>query len=356
MAGLSFIIRKPQLTKACRSGMTLTEDGRVVSGAGEGPFSCVLAPMDSGMEDCPWGRLRLKLMLPPNCACYLYAAAGNEAERMECLMDPQLSFAQKKQYLSENGCLRFINRQDMLLYEIEGRYLWIAVEMIGAGAAFSDVEAFVPGDSFLEVFPEIYRKKNSFFHRYLSIYSSIYNDFQDALDRRADLLAIGKAPKELLEIILKWIGIDVGGGFLEEAFLRALLREAPELIRYKGTEKCIRRICSLFLGEEPVVLERSLMQRCEKSARQEVYDSLYGDSLYDVTLLFSSVVEERKKEQLFHLLEQFKPLRCRLFILFLEKRGVLDTHAYLDRNAVVFSGEGGRMDVSALVDGAVVLY
>lgn len=355
MAGFTFSIRKPQLEKALYRGMTLREDGVVVCSAKEGPHSCMLDVLDSGIEDCPWGRLHLKMTLPTDCACYLYAAAGNEPGEKEYLMDPDISFAEKKRFLSEMHCLRFINRQDVLLYELEGRYLWIALEMIGGGAFFSDMVVHVPGDSFMEVFPEIYREKNSFFHRYLSIYSSIYNDFQDALEHRADQLDIRKVPKPFLEIFLKWIGIDVDGGFLEEEFLRTLLREAPELIRYKGTAKCIRQICRLFVGEEPVILEKSLMLRYERSVKQEVYDSLYGESPYDVTLMLADAVDEHKKEQLLHLLEQFKPVRCRLHILFLENRGVLDTHTYLDRNAVVFSEEEGSLDASTLADGAIVL-
>lgn len=207
----------------------------------------------------------------------------------------------------------------------------------------------------MELFPEIYREKNSFFHRYLSIYSSIYNDFQEDLDHRADMLDVSRAPKPLLELFLKWLGIDVDGGFLDETFLRMLLQEAPELIRFKGTAKCIRRICRLFLGEEPVIVEKNRMQRYVRSARQEVYASLYGDSPYDVTLLLAGVVDTHKKEQLLHLLEQFKPVRSKLRILFLENRGVLDTHAYLDRNAVVFSGEEGKMDYSTMMDGVIAL-
>lgn len=334
MAGLTFSIKTPQL-------------------AGEDSHSCMLTPLDSGVEDCPWGRLRFRLFLPENCACYLYAAAGNEPEPY--LQDPDVSFAEKKRYLRKIGGLRFINKADVLLYALEGRYLWIAVEMIGEGAAFSDMKAYAPGDSFMEVFPEVYREKNSFFHRYLSIFSSIYNDFEDVLEQRADMLDIEKAPKNLLQIYLKWIGIDVDGVFWDEAFLRVLLKEAPELIRRKGTGNCIRRICRLFLGGEPTIVERGLMQRYAQGAQRKLYDSLYGDSPYDVTLLFSFAVEKHKKEQLLHLLKQFTPVRCRMRILFLEERGVLDTHTYLDRNAVVFSRRAGCVDISALADGEIIL-
>lgn len=353
MAGLTFSIKTPQLAEALCEGMTLQEDGAVVCGAGEDVCSCMLAPLDSGVEDCPWGRLRFRLFLPENCVCYLYAAAGSEPEPY--LQDPDVSFAEKKRYLGGMGGQCFINKADVLLYALEGRYLWIAVEMTGGGAAFSDMKAYAPGDSFMEVFPEIYREKNSFFHRYLSIFSSIYNDFEDVLEQREDMLDIGKAPKKLLPVYLKWMGIDVDGGLWDEAFLRALLQEAPELILCKGTGNCVRRICRLFVGEEPTIVERSLLQRYAGSAQRKLYDSLYGDSPYDVTLLFPFAVDEHKKEQLLHLLKQFTPVRCRLRILFLEERGVLDSHTYLDRNAVVFSRRAGRVDVSALAEGKIIL-
>lgn len=355
MIGYTFSIKKAQLQKAFYKGMELGEDDAVVCGEGAGPFFWLSDALDSGREDCPWGRLHFKMTIPANCVCYLYAAACNEADRREVLTDPETAVSEKKRCLSDMRCLRFINRQDVLLYELEGRYLWIAVEVFGGGAVFSDFVVHVPGDSFMEVFPEIYREKNSFFHRYLSIFSSIYHDFQEVLDHRADLLDVDQTSKDLLEIFLKWIGIDVDGGVLQEELLRTLLREAPWLIRYKGSANCLKRICKLFVGEEPTILERSLMQRYVRSTQQELYDSLYGESPYDVTLLFTAAVEEHKKEQLLRLLEQFKPIRCRLHLLFLENRGVLDTHTYLDRNAVIFSGEEGRLDGSTLADGAFVL-
>lgn len=355
MAGSVFSIKKTQLEKALYKGMVLQKDGSVACDGDTGIHYFILPPIDSGMEDCPWGRLRFTMQLPENSVCYVYAAACNDEGDQNCLMDPQVSLTDKKKYLSSLRCLRFINKPDVLLYEIEGRYLWIAVEVIGEGVAIKDLEIQVPGDNFMNVFPEVYREKNSFFHRYLSIFSSIHNDFQEQLDHREDMLDIDKAPKKFLELFLKWVGIDVDGGFLEEEDLKALLRESGNLIKYKGTRKSIEKLCELFVGEKPTILERGLMQKYVRSSEQEIYDSLYGDSPYDVTLLMANVVEEHKKEQLLHLLRQFKPIRCRLHILFLKQRGVLDEHTYLDWNAVTFSQEEGNLDVSTLLDGAIVL-
>lgn len=355
MAGVVFSIKKGQLKSALYKRMSYKEDGSITCEEEGGVHYFILPALDSGMENCPWGRLKFSMELPENSVCYLYAAACNQEEDRDYLMDPSVELIDKKRYLSDLGCLRFINKPDVLLYEIEGRYLWLAVEVIGKGATLSDMEIQVPGDNFMDVFPEVYREKNSFFHRYLSIFSSIYNDFQGNLDQREKMLDMEKAPKNLLVLFLKWMGIDVDGGFLEEEDLRALLRESGELIRYKGTKRSIEKLCELFVGEKPTILERGLMQKYIRNSEQDLYDSLYGDSPYDVTLVMNNVVEEHKKEQLLHLLRQFKPIRCKLHILFLKKRGVLDEHTYLDMNAVTFTQETGQMDVSTLLDGAIVL-
>ncbi len=355
MGGVVFSIRKEQLEKALYKGMSYREDGSVTCEGDGGVHYLILPPLDSGIEDCPWGRFRYSLKLPENSVCYLYTAACNEEGDREYLMDPQVSLTDKKRYLSSIGCLRFINKPDVLLYEIEGRYLWIAVEVLGEGAELSGMEIQVPGDNFMDVFPEVYREKNSFFHRYLSILSSIHNDFQEKLNHREDMLDVEKASGKLLELFLKWMGIDVDGGFLDEDDLRRLLRESGDLIKYKGTRKSIESICELFVGEKPTILERSTMQKYVRNTEQGIYDDLYGNSPYDVTLVMTNIVDEHRKEQLLHLLRQFKPIRCRLHILFLKPRGVLDEHTYLDWNAVTFSQEEGNLDASTLLDGAIIL-
>lgn len=355
MAGIQYTIRRNRLQKALLQGME--------PGEGDGLRSCneneecyfVLPVIDSGVPDCPWGRLRYELTLPENCVCYLYAAASDQKQGQEVMLDADTGLLEKKRLLQRLGGLRFINKQDVLLYEITGRYLWIMVEVIGKDVTVSNIRLEAPGDNFMQTFPEIYREKNSFLHRYLSIYSSVYNDFQEKLDEREELLPVDTAPLGMLEMYARWLGIDVNGGYLGEETLRALLKEAPELLRRKGTQYCVERICDILLGEIPVVAERSQMQRYIRRLEKERYDALYGESPYDVTLLLKHYVEERKKEQLLHLLSQFKPLRTRLHIVFLEPTGVLDEHNYLDQNAIIFTQDEGLLDAAQMADGTVIL-
>lgn len=354
MAGIQFTIGNSRLERSLLCGMERT--GKTgVTAADEGMHYMVLPLLDSGVEDCPWGRVKCKLTLPEDALCYLYLCAANEPIGRDLMLDPGVGLTKKIAFLKDNRCLRFINKQDALLYEITGRYLWVVVEIVGAGVTLSDIVIKAPGDNFMGLFPEVYREKNSFLHRYLSIFSSLYQDFQDDIDHMEELVEPDAMPAQLLEVYLKWFGVDVSGGFISEDVMRALLREISWLMAHKGTGDCIKRICELFLGEEPTILERNLMNRYLQKEQVEVYNNLYGNSPYDVTLLINSKVEVATRRQLLHLLEQFKPIRCSLAVVFLENTGVLDSYNYLDSNAYVYSSSDANLDEQQLMDGTVVI-
>lgn len=355
MAGIHYSIKPNQLKKALLHEMNLGADACLSSEEPADSHYVVLPTLDSGVKDCPWGRLRFDCHLPENCICYLYIAASNDRLSEDVFLNEQSSLMDKKRMVQSLRGLCFINKPDVLLYEISGRYLFIMMEIIGEGVRIENICADAPGDNFMQTFPEVYREKNSFFHRYLSVFSSIYNDFQEKLDDRRELLPIEEAPLPLLELYAKWLGIDVNGGYLGEKTLRALLMEAPELLRRKGTRYCIERICDILLEETPTIVERGLVQRYVRRTEEAQYNHLYGDNPYDVTLMLKNPVEEKRREQLFHLLSQFKPVRSRIHVVFLEPSGVLDEYSYLDQNAKIFTQSDGILDEAQMADGTIVL-
>ena len=355
MAGIHYSVKQSRLKKALFSGTSLGDDGRIYLKQDSDSHYVVLPALDSGVTDCPWGRLRFDLDLPENCVCYLYTAASNEKMAEDVFLDPQNSLLDKKKAVQHLRGLYFINKPDVLLYEISGRYLFIMIEIIGEGVSFGNIGVDAPGDNFMQTFPEVYRSKNSFFHRYLSVYSSIYNDLQEKLDDRKELRPIEQADLPLLELYAKWLGIDVNGGYLGEETLRRLLKEAPELPKRKGTRYCLERICEILLGEVPTIVERGLMQRYILRTQEAQYSDLYGESPYDVTLMLKQPVEGKKREQLLHLLTQFKPVRSRIHAVFLEPSGVLDEYSYLDQNAVIFTQSEGMLDEAQSANGTIIL-
>lgn len=355
MAGLVYTVKKNLIDKSLLIDVEMDDRNRINTINGEDLHYLFLAPLDSGIEDCPWGRFRFDIEMPDNTMCYMYAVATNDKEKLDFLMDPSKNVQDKKEYYHELGRARFINKNDVVLYHSEGRYLSIAFELIGEGISISNMKAYAPGDNFMQVFPEVYREKNSFFHRYLSVFSSIYNDFQDKLDNAEYLFDVDKAPVNLLYLYAKWIGIDVSGGYLDEDTLRTLLKEAGKLLPSKGTKYAVERICEIVIGEKPIIIERCLMDNYIRKEERKHYDELYGDSPYDVTLLVKKFVDERKKEQLLHLLEQFKPIRTKLNVVFLQQSGVLDGHSYFDENAITFHQAEGMLDSEQISDGTIIL-
>lgn len=365
MAGVSYSIKKNRIQRGYHPGFDMLEDGTLTA-IQEEPSHCLyLKAIDSAAADSQWGRLWFQISCSESMVFYVYAVAldedsfyrkGNPVRIEDFLCDRQESSAIKKEFFRQTGAVRFVNQKDMLLYELHGRYLYLALEVIGEGECrLRDMKVDLKGDNFMDTFPEIYRERNSFFHRYLSVFSSIYQDFQTDIERLPELLNLDTCPETLLPVYGKWLGIDVGNDFLDARILRPLVKEAYRLNRMKGTKAALERIAEIVLGEPVLVAERNAMEDYIEKEQMEEFNRLYGNSIYDVTILVKEPISEAQKSQLLFLLEQFKPVRSRLHIVHLKKAGTLDSYSYLDMNARISRQGTGTLDENQELDGAIRL-
>lgn len=353
MAGLSFGISENRIKKSILNNMEFVDGSFIANSTGkEDEHIAYIYTIDSGVEDCGWGRLTFDMEKEESGSVVIIAFASNNRYYEQIVMGEDSG---SKLVLAEQlEAVKAINNNDVLLYDIEGRYLWIYVGYYGEKAKISNIKITSPGDTFMNAFPEVYREKNSFFHRFISIFSSVYSDFQDEIDNRAELLDIDKAPIELLTIYGKWLGIDLSGGYLDEKIMRAFMKEAGELLRKKGTVECVSRICEIIVGQKPQVVERALLAKKSASA-SENYDKLYGTTDYDVSLVFTKEIDENQRGVLQYILVQFIPARIRFRIVSLENSGVLDSYIYLDENAYTFENKTGGLDSMIMADGSIIL-
>jgi len=365
MAGVSYSIKKNRIQGGYHPGFDMLEDGTLVSIPGEASHSLYLKAIDSAVFDSSWGRLKFRAACSENMVLYLYAIALNEDSfyrqgrpvRIEdFLCDSGESPSIKKEFLRKVEAVRFVNQKDMLLYQLHGRYLYLVLEAVGEGECrIWDMKADLKGDPFMDTFPEIYRERNGFFHRYLSVFSSIYQDFQEDIEKLPELLNLDTCPEKLLPIYGRWLGIDVGNDFLDARILRPLVKEAYRLNRMKGTKAALERIAEIVLGAPVLVAERNVIEDYIDKEQLAEFDRLYGHSIYDVTILVQEPIPEVVKSQLLFLLEQFKPLRSRLHVVHLKKDGILDSYSYLDMNARISSPGTGSLDGKQELDGMVRL-
>ncbi len=345
-----YTIKNNRLMQSYVQGFTVEGKNSLVLNENERDHFVFLKPID-GLEDgARWGRMSCNLLLAEEQVCYIYIMAtdmlnivvgeGKSVDLDEILYDPELSAFKKVTLLSEIGAKRFVNNSDVLLYDLKGRYLFIGIEILGSGSAsIGNIRVGVRGDNFMGAFPQVYQERNSFFHRYMSIFSSIYNDISDQNDKLYEMLDLDKCSVELLEMYGSWFGIDLKGGFLPEDVLRTIVKEAYQLNRMKGTKKALERILEIVLGDDGVLLENRLQD----------------GRIFDVTVMVNRKLTVDLRHQLVLLLDQFKPIRTRIRLLQMEKEAVMDGNSYLDLNAAIPSEKHVVLDEEALYDGAITL-
>ena len=366
MARINYSIRKNRLERSYLSGMEIDEDeGGLFFNGGTGIHRLYLDVIDSAMEDANWGRFSFYAELQEYMALYVYAFASNQDtwykddgtvfSIQDMLMSEEVPDEDKKRIFTGDNALRFVGKQDMLLYGIKGRYLYLAIEVLGAGDGYLDhLKVDRKGDQFMDAFPAVYRENNSFFHRFLSVFSSIYNDLDHEISRLPELLDAEKCPRECLKVYAGWLGINLSGDFLTEEAERTFVKEAYELNRKKGTRGCLQRVLQIVLNEDPVILESNTVRSYLE--RGEMHESeVMAGGVYDVNILIRTPLSDTDKQQLLFLLNQFKPIRSCLHLIQLKETSVLDDEVYLDMNAVIGGETIGVLDDNMVITEEVIL-
>ena len=351
---------RSRLSRGLLDGFSVTPDGRVAVSGEQRRLHLFLPRLDSSVDDCPWGPLAFQAEFQGDAVLTVHAFASNEKQFLrqgqptqtdEFLLDRAISADQKEKLFNAGGGGRYVGSQDILLYGLTGRYLWLWLELTGPGAVtLSQFRVLTPGDNFFRTFPEIYQTNGDFFHRYLSIFSSLYNDLQDTVDRLHEFVDLDTAPDAALPIFAGWLGLELDGNFLDPPDLRRLLKLAPQLIRAKGTRRAVELIVGLFVEEPAYLVERNLLSPVQREGSE-----LYGEDRFDFTVLIRRKGDEKLRSRLSYLIDQFKPIRSRAHLVFLGDRSSLDAFSYLDVNGAVLQSVPGRMDDGEALTGMTYL-
>jgi len=178
-----YSIGKNRILKGYTAGFALTSDGILRTIDGHARHTLILGHVDSAEEDTVWGRLVFEFSAANDMVLVTRAFASNELEFLkngevvkfdDFLLDRSVPLSDKEKLFAAMGASRISDADDMLLYDQKGRYLWIFIDVYGAGeASVGNMRLFLPGNIFMGTFPEIYQKEGEFFHRYLSIFSSV---------------------------------------------------------------------------------------------------------------------------------------------------------------------------------------
>ncbi|MDR3363777.1 MAG: hypothetical protein LBS91_02325 [Clostridiales Family XIII bacterium] len=348
-----------KIERAYMRGFELLPDGALHTGGGAEFARIFFGRLDGVVEGCPWGRFVFDaeagedtVFTVRTCAsddpCVFFD--GGYVPFDDVLLDPDVPDADKLALFERFEGGGASDRSDTFLNGHEGRYLWACLTVHGGASRFSDFRAYAPGDHFFQSFPEVYRTDGEFFHRYMSVFSSIYNDFQEKIDTIDLLLDPDIAPAELLPVYASWFGISMDGDFIDEAKLRTLIKKAFSLIRKKGNREAIKELVSIFVDEPFFIVEQhDAVSRSDPGSRFAM-ERIYEGDPFVFTLLLCRPPDEKLHMRLAKLIEQFTPLRMRAHILFLEGNATLDGGANLDINAALARMREGSLDGSGKLD------
>lgn len=362
-----YTIKHNRLKSGCIAGFTVDEDTRLVWDRNSMYHGIFLRGIDGGEEGMSWGRLSFKAESTENTMFYVYAYATDNKvmyspgsngvlELDRYISDDSVEVPDKAAFLKRLGAKQFSGVTDCLLYELKGRYIYLAIEAKGEGElTVSSMTVDSGGDIFMDTYPEIYRERAGFFHRYISVFSSIYTDYDEDIADLSKLLDLDTCPEEFLIIYGGWMGIDLKGGFLETEVLRDLVREAYSLNRMKGTKRAIERILEIILREKAIVIEHNQVRSRLDEEDVEIPENFKAKGIYDVTILVKRHLTEELRHQILFILDQFRPVRTRISITQLDEAPIADSNTYLDVNFRLPEERGAKLDGEFTLDGTIVL-
>jgi phage tail-like protein len=112
--------------------------------------------------------------------------------------------------------------------------------------------------SYLDLLPGIYHE-SEFLGRFLLIFEHILGPVDRTVANIPEYFDAGVAPPEFVPWLASWLGIALDARWPVER-QRDVIREAPELFRWRGTRRGLSRFLELYLGSPPEIDQPTLRE------------------------------------------------------------------------------------------------
>ncbi len=255
-------------------------------------------PFDSNSAQTVWHRLYLEAAIPPNCGIRVYLAANNDDSMPPSwpgdewyehrfgekfapgeLNIPQGAWVSSpseipfhpgllscKPQKNRSGLFTvLIQRANRRVRSLQGRYLWVRVELSGNGRSSPEIAAlrvYAPRFSYLNRYlPTLYRETlfgadaeefggstpADFLERFLDNFEGILTPLEDRIAQSYLLSDPRTTPESALDWLGSWIGVVFDAVYPSQQ-RRELLQATPELYRRRGTLKGLEMALEVATG------------------------------------------------------------------------------------------------------------
>lgn len=214
-----------------------------------------LGPLDSGLENCQWHRVRLELAqsLPTGCCLTVWTYTAEQASPVAEILT--LEPASWQAGPSQGP--------DFLILSPPGRYLWLRLDLAGTGRetpVLAGLEVEFPRVTYLQYLPAVYQTEvgnRDFLERFLALFEAGLSSIEAKLDHwemYLDPRTTPAAPRDFLSWLAGWVGFTFSPAW-PEATRRRLLQAVPELYRRRGTASGLKLLLKLALNLEVQIRE-----------------------------------------------------------------------------------------------------
>ena len=347
----------------CMSHMRWDGDGiwaDLPRGAGRAGF--LSRVLDSREKDTQWHRLTFDVSGGQEDPYRVTVFAGDrlalpEGGDIPSLMgDESLSFEEKLARMGDFAQKQVSGFSDMLLFEVRGRYLWLAVELFAQGSpppGLGNFQVYFPRQSWMRYLPEVYQAsdRNRFLERYLAVFQALYESMNEKIRGIPKMLDVERTQEENLVRLADWLDI-ADGHVWNGPQLRRLLKQAVRLYRMRGTREGIRSIIRLYTGGEAYIVEQCRLNSLMKDERNKrELTRLYGSSPDVVSVIMEKEYAPTRKayHALRRVIEEMKPAQIQVELVILEPYMYLGGHTYMGINSAFGVYRDVKLDGQSMV-------
>lgn len=240
--------------------------------------------LDSGEEETIWHRMKLDAWIGENMAIYVYLYATDskiQVKQVEEFWREEGELRQAASVFSHLCRLEIRNPQDILLHQVQGRFLWLGMSLWGNGTEsprIRSIQIFFPKEVWNQYLPELYQGKDQeFLERFLGIFQSLYQDMETRIRTDTSYLDLQAADEEMLLWLADWIHVE-NGHLWSTGHLREYLKDGAALFEQRGTARGLLRMVELFTGEKPYLIERTAgdnPHRCMLLVKEEAIADIH---------------------------------------------------------------------------------
>lgn len=191
----------------------------------------------------------------------------------------------------------------------------------------------------LDYLPELYMKTGSFTQRFLSIFTDIYRELEDKIDKSAQLYDPAVCPERFIEWLGEWISAENMLLFPDDK-KREYLLAVPRLSMRRGTIRGLRELLELYCCTRVFIVEcyhaARYFSSCGDLAR------LYWGGRFTVWILCAPTI--RKIDALEEIVESQLPVNITAKIKLLANMTELNNYCYLGVNSVLAGTRPGILD------------